>query len=103
MQIQDKTALRGKTQTERAAFGENSGALACCTVTGNMDQEQALDGPRTRRANATVVSTLARFRVTMDVVSDLRRRDPQQMTESPMPQAQQNPGRRMNGETMLSA
>lgn len=59
MQTQDKTALRGETQTERGAFAENSEALACCTVTGNMEQEQALDGPKTRRANDIVVSTLA--------------------------------------------
>lgn len=60
MQIQDKTELQGETQTKRGAFGENTEVLACCTVRGNKEQVPALDGPRTRRANAAVVSTFAR-------------------------------------------
>ena len=101
MQIQDKTELQGETQTKRGAFGENTEVLAYCTVRGNKEQVPALDWPRTRRANAAVVSISARFGESTVVVSNLRKRDPQQRTESPMPQAPQTPKRKKNAE-MLS-
>lgn len=39
MQIRDKTALQEETQTGRGALGENSEALAYCTVKDGMEQE----------------------------------------------------------------
>ena len=96
MQIQDMTELRGETQTKMGAFGEYTEVLACCTVKGNKEQVPALDGPRTRRANAAVVSTFAKFGEKTDAVSNLRKRDPQQKTWSPMPRAPQIPKRKRN-------
>ena len=101
LQIQDKTALQGETQTKRGAFGENTEVLTYCTVKGNKEQVPALDRPRTRRADAAVVSTFVKLGETMDAVSNLRKRDPQQKTELPMPQAPQTPKRKKNAE-MLS-
>ena len=101
MQIQDKTALQGETQIKRGAFEENTEIPAWCTVKRNKEQVLALDGPRTRRADAAVVSTFAKLGEKIDAVSNLRRRDPQQKTESPMPQAPQTPKRKKNAE-MLS-
>ena len=37
MQIRDRTALQGDTKTGRGALGENSEALACCTVKDGME------------------------------------------------------------------
>ena len=66
LRIQDKTALHGETQTKRGAFGENTEVLTCCTVKGNKEQVPALDRPRTRRADAAVVSTFVKLGETMD-------------------------------------
>ena len=100
MQIQDKTALQGQIQTKKVALGGNIEVLACCTVTGNKEQVPALDGPRTRRADAALVSTFAELGAIRDAVSNLRKRDPRQKTESPMPQAPQTPKGKKNAETL---
>ena len=101
MQIRDKTAFQGETQIQRGAFGEHTEVLACRTVKGNKEQVLALDRPGTRRADAAVVSTFAKLGETTDAVSNLRKRDPQQKTESPMPQAPQTPKRKKNAEMLF--
>ena len=56
MQIRDKMAPQGETQTGMDALGEHNGAKMCCTAEGGMEQEWALDKLKTRRASATIVS-----------------------------------------------
>ena len=67
-----------------------------------MEQVSALDEPRMRRADAIVVSTLAKLGKTTEAVTNLRKRDPQQKIESPMPQAQQTSKKKMTSGMMSS-